>query len=153
MKYKIGFTAAISEEDTIESAPVITAPRSNEAKKSVVQIHFPTRNMTLAYYNDKFDLHIGDMVYVDGKLEGQKGRVVDINYNFKIKLSDYKKVLAVVDTDVSGKFYTAGSHSVAFDSNVIPKEKIKLWFIAPEHFHVISCNNGRVFTLCHFGTS
>lgn len=77
MKYKIGFTAAISEEDTIESAPVITAPRSSEAKKSVVQIHFPARNMTLAYYNDKFDLRRGDLVYVDGKLEGLRGRVVE----------------------------------------------------------------------------
>ena len=44
------------------------------------------------------------MVYVDGKLEGQRGRVVEVSYTFKIKLSDYKRVIAVVDTNVSGQF-------------------------------------------------
>ena len=39
-------------------------------------------------YNDLFDLHPGDLVYVDGKLEGHRGRVTDVNYNFKIKVSD-----------------------------------------------------------------
>ena len=132
-KYKVGES---SGDET-------TAP-----KKSVVDIRFES-GRKLSYYNDKFDLHIDDIVYVDGKLEGQKGRVVDINYNFKIKLSDYKKVIAVVDTDVSGKFYTAGSHSVAFDSNVIQKEKIKLWFIPPqsEEEIIVSGNDESSFSL------
>ena len=51
MKFKIGFTAQIDEEDKIESAPVITTPRKQEAVKSLVQIRFPSRNMTLAYFN------------------------------------------------------------------------------------------------------
>ena len=120
-------------------------------KKSVVDIRFES-GRKLSYYNDKFDLHIDDIVYVDGKLEGQKGRVVDINYNFKIKLSDYKKVIAVVDTDVSGKFYTAGSHSVTFDSNVIPREKIKLWFIPPQNEEeiIVSGNDESSFSLDNF---
>ena len=87
MKFKIGCTAQIDEEDKIESAPVITTPRKQEAVKSLVQIRFPSRNMTLAYFNDRFDLRRGDLVYVDGKLEGHRGIVVDIAYNFKIKLS------------------------------------------------------------------
>ena len=33
-----------------------------------VQEYFAERNMNLAYYNDQFDLHCGDTVYVDGKL-------------------------------------------------------------------------------------
>ena len=132
-KYKVGES---SGDET-------TAP-----KKSVVDIRFES-GRKLSYYNDKFDLHIDDIVYVDGKLEGQKGRVVDINYNFKIKLSDYKKVIAVVDTDVSGKFYTAGSHSVTFDSNVIPREKIKLWFIPPQNEEeiIVSGNDESSFDL------
>ncbi len=60
--------------------------------------------MTLAYYNDRFDLHCGDLVYVDGKLEGKRGRVVDVNYNFRINLADYKRVIGVADTNVSGRF-------------------------------------------------
>lgn len=87
--------------------------------------------MKLSYYNDQFDLKRDDLVYVDGKLEGLQGRVLEINYNFKIKLSDYKKVIAVADTDVKGKFYMAGSHFVTFDRNALPVEKAQTGFKAP----------------------
>ena len=103
MTFKIGFAADRSVGKTDDSAytqvPVATVPR-----KSVVQVKFPGRGASLAYYNDQFDLHPGDWVYVDGKLEGQQGRVTDVNYNFKIKVSDYKRVIAVVDTNVRGQF-------------------------------------------------
>ena len=36
--------------------------------------------MTLPYYNDQFDLHRGDLVFVDGKPEGLRGRVVNVTY-------------------------------------------------------------------------
>ena len=87
--------------------------------------------MTLAYYNDQFDLHRGDMVYVDGKLEGMRGRVTEVNYNFKIKVSDYKRVIAVVDTTVNGQFFMAGSHFVTFDRAALPISKVVTWFKAP----------------------
>ena len=29
-----------------------------------------------------------------------------MNYNFKVKVSDYKKVIALVDTDIKGKLFT-----------------------------------------------
>ena len=44
--------------------------------------------MALTYFNALFDLKDGDRVYVDGKLEGQLGHVVDVSYNFKIKISE-----------------------------------------------------------------
>ena len=69
MTFKIGFTA--SEEETTEATVSASAPVALEERtprRSVVRVHFPQRNMTLAYYNDRFDLHCGDMVYVDGKL-------------------------------------------------------------------------------------
>lgn len=100
-------------------------------RKSVVQVYFAGRNMTLAYYNDQFDLHRGDMVYVDGKLEGMRGRVTEVNYNFKIKVSDYKRVIAVVDTTVNGQFFMAGSHFVTFDRAALPISKVVTWFKAP----------------------
>lgn len=59
--------------------------------------------MGLSYYNDAFDLKCGDIVFVEGKLEGLRGRVVDVAYNFKIKLSDYKKVVSVADTKCAGR--------------------------------------------------
>ena len=132
MKFKIGFTAQLNEEDKIESAPVITTPRKSEAVKSLVQIRFPSRNMTLAYFNDKFDLRRGDLVYVDGKLEGHRGIVVDVAYNFKIKISQYQKVVALVDTEVHGEFYMAGSHFVTFDREALPQRKVVTWFRAPD---------------------
>ncbi|MDO4744889.1 MAG: hypothetical protein Q4A86_05870 [Clostridia bacterium] len=129
MAFKIGFSAETekSSESTV-SSPVY---KIKTPKKSVVRIHFPTRNMTLSYYNDQFDLRIGDLVYVDGKLEGLQGRVVEVSYNFKIKLSEYKRVIALVDTDVCGDFFMAGSHFINFDRNSLPYEKAILWFRAP----------------------
>ena len=130
MAFKIGFAADNSEKRPVE--PTFTVPQQTAApRKSVVQVHFSGRNMTLAYYNDQFDLHVGDMVYVDGKLEGMRGRVVEVNYNFKIKLSEYKRVIAVVDTTVNGQFFMAGSHFVTFDPAALPISKIKTWYIAP----------------------
>lgn len=131
MAFKIGFAADNKEkkpaEATYTAQQVQATPR-----KSVVQVYFAGRNMTLAYYNDLFDLHRGDMVYVDGKLEGMCGRVTEVNYNFKIKLSDYKRVIAVVDTTVSGQFFMAGSHFVTFDRAALPSNKVATWFKAPE---------------------
>lgn len=72
----------------IENTPV--QKEVSIIKKSVVEVFFPARHLTCSYYNDIFNLKHGDIVYVEGKLEGLRGRVVDINYNFKIKLSDYK---------------------------------------------------------------
>lgn len=132
MKFRIGFAVPVNEDDKIESAPVLTTPRKYEAVKSLVQIHFPSRNMTLAYFNDKFDLRRGDLVYVDGKLEGLRGRVVDVAYNFKIKLSKYQRVIAWVDTEVHGTFHLAGSHFVTFDRMALPKEKVRTWYKAPD---------------------
>ena len=57
-------------------------------RQSLVQIRFPGKGMALTYFNDLFDLKVGDRVYVDGKLEGQLGHVVDVSYNFKIKISE-----------------------------------------------------------------
>lgn len=130
MAFKIGFTADNDEKKSV--AATYTVPqRTMVPRKSVVQIYFSNRHMTLAYYNDKFDLHRGDMVYVDGKLEGMLGHVTEVNYNFKIKVSDYKRVIAVVDTAVHGRFYMAGSHFVTFDREALLNSKVVRWFKAP----------------------
>lgn len=131
MKRKIGFWNEIqgdtdhiarSQEEAAVSAP----------KKSLVQVYFPKRGINLSYYNDRFDLRVGDTVYVDGKLEGLRGRVTAVSYSYKIKLSDYKRVIAVADTHISGELRMAGSHLVSFDPRTIPYEKIVTWFRAPD---------------------
>lgn len=132
MKNKIGFVTQSEEEKLMSSAHVTVVPQRQEAVKSLVQIRFPSRNMTLAYFNDQFYLHRGDLVYVDGKLAGHRGIVADVAYNFKIKASQYQKVIAVIDTEVHGKLYLAGSHLVALNRETLPKEQILTWFRAPD---------------------
>jgi hypothetical protein len=120
-----------------------------EPRRSVVQVYFEERHFTLAYYNDSFDLHVGDIVYVEGKQEGLRGRVSEVNYNFKIKISDYKRVIAVVDRSVSGEFFMAGSHFVSFDRQALPYRKILAFFKAPEEEYddFISGSDGSSFSL------
>ena len=130
MTFKIGF-AASEEKAEGNPAPAPVIPEERMPRRSVVRVYFPQRNMTLSYYNDRFDLHCGDVVYVDGKLEGKRGRVVEVNYTFRINLADYKRVIAVVDTNVSGRFYLAGSHLLTFDRAALPREKVASWFKAP----------------------
>ncbi len=129
MALKIGFGAEWTGTKTNTACTV--QAQTATPRKSVVQVAFPDRGLTLAYYNDRFDLHCGDIVFVDGKLEGRRGRVVEVNYNFKIKLSDYKSVIAVADTDVHGRFYMAGSHFVTFDPSALPIRKAASWYMAP----------------------
>ena len=95
MAFKIsGFGASQTKENNI--APNYEMhPQTEIPRKSLVQIRFPGKGMALTYYNDQFDLKPGDQVYVDGKMEGLLGQVMEVNYNFKIKISDYKKVIAV----------------------------------------------------------
>lgn len=130
MAFKIGFTAEYPDTDSVATTYIVPQQTATP-RKSVVQVYFAERNMTLAYYNDQFDLHRGDIVYVDGKLEGVRGRITEVNYNFKIKMSDYKRVIAVVDTSVNGRLYIAGSHFVTFDRAALPISKARSWFTAP----------------------
>lgn len=129
-KYLIGFNSKIKKELEKETSTT-TYQSTIQPKKSIVQVYFPHRGMGWAYYNDSFDLKVGDFVYVEGKLEGYRGQVTDVNYSFKIKLTDYKKVIALVDTSVQGDLYLAGSHIVSFDRNAIPFSKVLTWFKAP----------------------
>ncbi len=152
-KFTIGFNAQPlnnSEE------PAVPAPARTSAapRKSLVDVYFPDRGRSWTYYNDKFNLHNGDIVYVDGKLEGKQGRVVNVSYSFKIKLSDYKKVIALADTAVAGDFYLAGSHIVTFDRFALPYEKVLTWFKAPpaQEEEYASGNDGESFLLSDLST-
>ena len=131
MSFKIGF-ASEHQENTAPEGTVEMSKTEAESRRSVVQVFFPERNMNLAYYNDRFDLKVGDLVYVDGKLEGLRGRVTSVNYTFKIKLSDYQRVIAKIDTEIHGTFFYVGSHVVTFDRNALPAKQVITWFRAPQ---------------------
>lgn len=131
-KYPIGFNSNMEQKRTAETN-ISGYQEACQPKQSVVQIYFPSRDRSWAYYNDAFDLKVGDLVYVEGKLEGKIGRVTEVHYSFKIKISDYKKVISVVDSTVRGEFYLAGSHIVSFDRTALPYAKVIRWFKAPDN--------------------
>ena len=145
---RIGFNTGAFDNKYAEPE-CITPMEQPVPRRSVVQVYFAERNMKLAYYNDRFDLKCGDLVYVDGKLEGILGRVTEVSYNFKIKVSDYKRVIALVDTNVKGQFFMAGSHFASFDRNALPAAKIINWFKAPsdEEEEFVSGNDDTAFLL------
>lgn len=128
MKFPIGF-AFNDEFKKVEMEPLVTEVAV--PVKSLVQVYFPERNQTLTYFNDQFDLKRGDFVFVDGKLEGIRGIVREVNKNFKIKVADYKKVISVADTNVSGQMHMAGSHFLSFDTTVLLYEQIRSWYLPP----------------------
>ena len=129
-KMKLPIVFAFSDESKkVEMEPLVH--QAIVPVKSLVQVYFPERNQTLTYFNDQFDLKRGDFVFVDGKLENIRGIVREVNKNFKIKVSDYKKVISVADTNVSGQMHMAGSHFVSFDTLVLPYEKIRTWYLPP----------------------
>jgi len=144
--YKIGFRTETNKNKQNDST--VVRKNTESARKSLVDVYFPDRHLTCSYYNDKFDLKLGDIVYVDGKLEGLRGRVTDINYTFKIKLSDYKRVISVADTDVTGEIFMAGSHFIANKPDVLPFEKVITWFKAPsENEEFVSSTDNEKFLL------
>lgn len=148
MTFRIGFAADDSPDQRLAEAALPAQQTQPVPRRSVVQVYFAGRNLTLAYYNDRFDLHCGDMVYVEGKLEGQRGRVTEVNYNFRIRISDYKRVIAVADTAVSGQFFMAGSHLITFDRAALPVSRAAAWFLAPsDGEEIVSGCDDTVFRL------
>ena len=94
MKFPIGF-AFNDEPKKVEMESLVQ--QDIVPVKSLVQVYFLERNQTLTYFNDQFDLKRGDYVFVDGKLEGIRGIVREVNKNFKIKVAGYKKIICVVE--------------------------------------------------------
>ena len=88
MRRMIGFMA--SNEPKTETTVAPTTLRSMTPVKSLVKVRFECHAMPLAYYNDRFDLQEGDVVYVSGKLAGEPGVVVSVTTKFRIHTSDYE---------------------------------------------------------------
>lgn len=140
-KYPIGFNTRINKEAEKETQLTVHS-KPNEPRKSLVRVYFAKQGVSYSYYNDRFDLKVGDFVFVEGKMAGKRGQVTEVNHCFKIKLSDYMKVTAVVDTSLNGNLYLLGSHVVSFDKKVIPFSKIRTWFNAQDNDEeYVSCND------------
>lgn len=122
---------------------------ANAIQPSVVQVYFPEQSRGYPYYNDQFELVPGDVVFVEGKLEGIRGRVTSVSYNFKINLADYKRVIAKVNIALRGEFHLLDTYIVTFDSGAAPFERMLTFFRAPnpEDVQWVRGNDGRMFPL------
>lgn len=130
MKHPIGFCVQPEAPEAEVYAPAVQPETA--AVPSVVRVYFPERDRAYSYYNDRFDLHKGDVVYVSGKLAGLLGRVAAVDYNFHIRLADYERVIGAADTAVHGTFYALGAHLVTLEPNVLPFRQVRSWFLPPE---------------------
>lgn len=130
MKHPIGFCVQPEAPEAEVHAPA--AQPETAAVPSVVRVYFPERDRAYSYYNDRFDLHKGDFVYVSGKLAGLLGRVAAIDYNFRIRLADYERVIGAADRNVRGTFYVFGSHMLTLDHGALPYVQVRSWFFPPE---------------------
>lgn len=130
MKHPIGFCVQPREPEA--ASPASAAQPETAAVPSVVRVYFPERDRAFSYYNDRFDLHAGDVVYVSGKLAGLWGRVAAVDYNFRIRLADYERVIGAADRNVRGTFYVFGSHMLTLDHDALPYAQVRSWFFPPE---------------------
>jgi len=147
MAFRIGFMAEHPVKKETSAAERTTA-EIVVPRKPVVQVSFPDCAHPLRYYNDRFDLREGDRVFVEGSQAGVPGRVVSVTYGFKIRLSEYKRVIAVADTAVKGELISAGSHLVSFDPAALPSAQVRGWFLPPEDEEdVVSSGDERSFSL------
>ena len=128
MSFKIGF--AVNPEG--KSPPTVNHPaRVAEPRPCLAEVCFPDYERTYTYYNDRYDLQVGDQVFVEGKLEGVRGRVVGVNYTFKIKLADYKRVIHRADTRVEGTLTMADNHFITVDPETLSFEQVQGWLMPP----------------------
>ena len=130
MKHPIGF--CVQSRAPEAASPTPAAQPEAAAVPSVVRVYFPERSRAFSYYNDRFDLHEGDVVYVSGKLAGLLGRVAAVDYNFRIRLADYERVIGAADRNVRGTFYVFGSHMLTLDHGALPYAQVRSWFFPPE---------------------
>ncbi|MBQ7134443.1 MAG: hypothetical protein IJO20_08130 [Ruminococcus sp.] len=131
MSFIIGFKPNAEKKANSNIPLTENAVRKTEPKKSLVRVYFEDRDFSCTYYNDKFDLKVGDIVFVEGKMENLKGRVTEVSYGFKIKLSDYKRVIALADTEVHGKLYMTRRHFISFERKTLPYSKVSTWYAPP----------------------
>lgn len=133
MKFPIGFRS----QENPEKMPEIKRAEGQrgEVSPSMVLVRLPGCHIPLSYYNDRFELREGDIVFVEGKYEGVPGKVEKVTDKFHVDLEEYKRVLGVADTRVRGSFRQAGSHFITFAPEDLPYHQALSWHKAAEEEH------------------
>ena len=122
----VGFGREESNQEPMqETKAAVTA----SPVRSLVSVSFERMNMPLTYYNDRFDLKPGDRVFVTGKLEGEIGIVESVTTRFRIRLSDYQKVLSLAQTPVRGAYVPKGNVMLSYDADALSPEDFRKWIL------------------------
>ena len=131
MKNIIGFGRS---DDSLEViAPSVEETRPQEPVRSLVSVRFPDEGRTFSYYNDRFDLEPGDVVFVDGKLAGKIGIVEKVTRKFKINLAEYKRVISVADREIHGTYESIIDRMVSFDADAFSPKQFRSWALPPKN--------------------
>lgn len=121
--------------DDTKETPDMVIPQVNEILepvKSLVRVRFETFDRELTYFNDLFNLKEGDRVFVSGKLAGKVGYITSVTTKFRIRLSDYERVIAVAQTPVHGSYVPVMDKMLSYDSIALSPDEFRTWFFHPE---------------------
>ena len=131
MKSILGFSVGETQE-----AKVIETPCDvhNHPVPSLVTVRFSETGPALTYYNDKYALQAGDRVFVSGKCAGQPGEVEKVTTRFKIRLSDYQRVIAKASISIHGTYELVLDKMISYDENAVSPEEFRSWILPPAHW-------------------
>lgn len=122
-------------EDKLQETPDMlmkTVEEQATPVKSMVRVEFDNAGYKLTYFNDRFDLKPGDRVFVSGKLAGKVGVICSVTTKFRIKLSEYERVIALAQTPVHGTYRPIADKMLSYDSNALSPEAFRTWVLPPE---------------------
>ena len=131
MKSILGF--GIGEKP--KTAEIEFTPKVTESPvRSLVSVRFIGDGRAFTYYNDKFDLEVGDHVFVSGKLAGKLGVVEKVTTKFKINLADYQRVISKASGTIHGTYESVMDKMVSYDRDALSPDEFRAWVMPPAHW-------------------
>lgn len=96
---------------------VLEKMESNENRnpKNLVEVKFED-GFTLSYFSDLPEIKVGDVVTVEGKMEGQVAVVKSVLSSFKKPKFEMKWISSIIDTDITGSYFKIDDDIVSFES-------------------------------------
>ena len=121
--------------DEMKETPDVLMSTAGDPKKpvkSLVRVHFEDAAYELTYFNDAFDLKPGDRVFVSGKRAGEVGIVNSVSTKFRIKASNYERVIALAQAPIHGTYKPVADKMLSYDAGALTPEGFRTWVMPPE---------------------